>query len=216
MKTQFFIIVLVLVAGEVLASPIPSRALPLLPMLGKVLNSNWPDLRYREVPAAQVEQESGWKANAERKDSKNHNEYGFGLTQITITDRFNNFLEAKRVTRMKDLPWDQRFDITFQLTYLVLSDKSNFALSKKFFDDEESQVAGMLVAYNGGPGTLVHRKAAAIKQGILPPRCWFNGLDSVFAGYESRPFLGTTLGKFRNHYPQQIMKVKSPKYKGRV
>jgi len=209
-------IVLVLLAGTVWGAPIPSRAVPLLPVLGSVLDKQWPSLTFRHIPAGQVEQESGWRVNAERKDPKNHNEYGFGLTQITITDKFNNFLEAKRVTRMKDLPWEQRFDAKFQLTYLVMIDKSNFGFSKNYFDDEESQVAGMLVAYNGGPGTLVHRKAAAIKQGIRPPRCWFNGLDSVFAGYESRAFLGTTLGKFRNHYPYQIMKVKSLKYKGRV
>lgn len=207
---------LVLVPAAVWGAPIPSRAIPLLPVLGGVLNAQWPTLKHREVPAAQVEQESGWKQNAERKDPKNHNEYGFGLTQITVTDKFNNFLEAKRVTRMKNISWEDRFDAKFQLTYLVLSDKSNFAFSKNYFDDEESQVAGMLVCYNGGPGTLMHRKAAAIKQGIRPPRCWFYGLDSVFAGYEQRPFLGTTLGKFRNEYPRVIMKVRSPKYKGRV
>lgn len=169
-----------------------------------------------EVPAAQVEQESSWKQKAELKTSR---EYGFGLTQITVTSRFNNFIEAQRVTGL-GTDWEHRFDPTFQLTYMVLTDKSNFTLSKKFFDLPKDQIAGMCISYNAGPGRLSFRKAAALtvnKAGAkVDIRKWFGGLDSVHSPAEDRILYDTPLWKAVNQYPDNIINKRAPKYKGLI
>lgn len=196
--------------GECSSSSLIDRARPWLPLLESVLFSTWPQCPMPEIVPTQIGQESSWKQRAELKT---YREYGFGFGQITVTDRFNNFLEAKRVTGMKDLPWDQRFDAKFQFKYLVLSDKSNYQIATKFLDGSISRTKGMLICYNAGPGTLLHRKREALKRGLKPPRQWDQGLADIHAPYEERLLYGQPLWKMRNNYPVLIFK-KSKMFKG--
>lgn len=196
---------------------ISSQARDLLPLLASVITSQWPACPQPWVIAGKIEQESNWKTEAELKTSR---EYGFGLGQVTIaynadgTERFNNFTRALRVTMMgKTITWAKRFDPRFQLTYSVLSDRSNFAAAGKFFDDDESKTAGMLVAYNAGLGAIMRRKAVAIQLGMTPPRKWFGGLSEIHARCEERLLYGVPLYKRINEYPRLILHVRSPKYK---
>lgn len=198
------LVILLLLVTTVGAESIPKRAQPWLPVLDAAIDTAWPKCPMPWIPPAQVEQESSWKQKAELKTSR---EYGFGFTQITITNRFNNFVEAKRVTKM-NIPWEDRFDAKFQFTYLAKMNKSNFEISKKFFDDDTSCMKGMLICYNAGSGTLFHRRA------ISKARTWDGGLANVHAVYEERLLYGRPLWKARNEYPQLIFH-KSQKYKWR-
>lgn len=196
---------------------IPAQAKELLPLLASVVQAQWPACPEPWVIAGKIEQESNWRIRAELKTSR---EYGFGLGQITIaynadgTERFNNFTEALRVTMMtKTITWSTRFDPRFQLTYSVLSDRSNFAAASTFFDDDASRTAGMLVAYNAGLGGLVRRKAAAVERGIAVPRKWFGGLSEIHARSEERLLYGKPLWQRINEYPALILNVRAPKYK---
>ena len=198
------LVILLLLVSTVEAGTIPQRAAQWLPLLDATVLSVWPTIPLRHIPPAQVEQESGWKQTAELKT---YREYGFGFVQITITDRFNNFVEAKRVTKM-NVAWEDRFDAKFQFSFLAKMDKSNFEVSKKFFDDDVSRMKGMLICYNAGPGTLLHRRA------ISKARTWDGGMADVHAAYEERLLYGRPLWKARNEYPQLIFR-KAEKYKRR-
>lgn len=214
-------ILLLLIAVPCRGGAISASAQQALPILASAIRANWAACPQPWVLAGKIDQESGFRSHAEMKGKGNGvlREYGFGYGQITIaynkdgSERFNNFKEAVRVTRMKSITWEKRFDPTFQLTYSVMSDRSNFAMARQYFDDPESQMAGMLIAYNAGPGGIIRRKAAAVQQGIKPPRSWFGGLENVHAQCENRILYGRPLWKAVNEYPHVILKLRSPKYR---
>ncbi|MCE5333770.1 MAG: hypothetical protein LLG06_04190 [Desulfobacteraceae bacterium] len=217
MKTLVFVLTLLLAAPCLAAPPITTQARELLPLLASVIRTQWPECPQPWVLAGKIEQESAWKVKAQLKTSR---EYGFGLGQITIaynadgTERFNNFTSALRVTMMaKTITWEKRFDPKFQLTYSVLTDRSNFALVSSFFDDGESRMAGMLVSYNAGPGRIVQRKAEAVRRGIRVPRTWFDGLENIHPRSEKKLIYGRPLYVAVNEYPKLILHTRSPKYR---
>ena len=67
-----------------------------MPTLATEQRTHWPDVPIRSALAAQVEQETCpslksakcWNPRAELKTSR---EYGFGLGQLTVTQKFDNF-----------------------------------------------------------------------------------------------------------------------------
>lgn len=217
MKVAALFICLLLTVPASASDRIPPQAQELLPLLASVIQTQWASCPAPWIIAGKIEQESGWRVKAELKTNR---EYGFGLGQITIaynadgTERFNNFTQALRVTMMAGIiTWAERFDPRFQLTYSVLSDRSNFAAVSTFFDDDESRLAGMLVAYNAGLGGIVRRKAEAVRRGMTPPRRWFGGLEMIHARCEERLLYGKPLYQRINEYPVLILRVRSPKYK---
>ncbi len=221
MKRLFhaFIVVGVLAfSSSALEASISPQAMELLPLLAKTIKAQWVNCPQPWILAGKIEQESSWKTRAELKTKR---EYGFGLGQITIayntdgSERFNNFIQALKVTMMENqITWEKRFDPKFQLTYAVLSSRSNYCAVSKFFDDDESKTAGMLVAYNAGLGRIVQRKAEAVRRGVEPPRFWFNGgLEDIHSRAEERALYGKPLYRRINEYPRLIMFVRAPKYR---
>lgn len=163
---------------------------------------------FKHIPCGKIEQESWWKPTAELKTDR---EYGFGFGQITITSRFNNFEEAKKLKPLKDWRWEDRYNPRYQLTYSVLTDKYNFKSVYKLFKDDTNRWAGTLVAYNAGLNTVLQRRAQAKKLG-LDYQLWFNGLDRAFLAYEDKLLYNRKLGLMRNEYPVLIFK-KAEKYR---
>jgi membrane-bound lytic murein transglycosylase MltF len=166
----------------------------------------------REVMAGQIEQESRWNPRAELKTSR---EYGFGLAQITVTSRFDNFQEARqRLPPLQDWQWNDRWNVRYQMTFLVMTDRANFATVSRLFTDDTNRWAGALVAYNAGMGTVLQRRALALRTIPAASTKWFGGLDSVRLPGEKRLLYGRNLGDMRNDYPRLIIKVRAPKYRG--
>ena len=193
------------------ASAPTTRAKRYLPTLKQAFNSHWPDAPMRHIAAGQIEQESaGWNEHAELKTSR---EYGFGLGQITITSRFNNFKAAQRI--FKDWQWEDRFNVRYQLGYAVITDRSNFKQVSRLFRDDDSRWRGALVAYNAGYGTVLQRRALAIRTNVPHDR-WVGGLDQVAMAYEQKLLYGRKLAMMRNEYPHIICNVRAPKYIGWV
>lgn len=191
---------------------IMAKAGKYLPTLSELVDRHWPDAPLREVMAGQIEQESRWKPGAELKTFR---EYGFGLAQITVTSRFDNFQEARqRLPPLRDWQWNDRWNVRHQMTYLVMTDRANFQALRGLFEDDENRWAGALVAYNAGMGTVLQRRALALRTMSVTPAKWFGGLDSVQLPGENRMLYGRNLGERRNEYPRLIIKVRAPKYRG--
>lgn len=188
-----------------------ARAQRYLPILAAAFDSHWPDAPLRHFAAGQIEQESaGWNERAELKTSREH---GFGLAQITITSRFDNFREAQKL--FPNWQWEDRFNVKYQLGYAVITDRSNFRRVSRLFADDDSRWRGLLVSYNAGYGTVLARRAAAIRAGVPHDR-WTGGLDQVALPYETKLLYGRPLGERRNEYPRLICDVRAPKYRGWV
>lgn len=197
--------------ARALAAEPSARAQRYLPTLAAAFDAHWPDAPLRHIAAGQIEQESaGWNERAELKTSREH---GFGLAQITITSRFDNFKAAQQIFR--DWKWEDRFNVRYQLGYAVITDRANFKRVSRLFADSDSRWRAGLVAYNAGYGTVLQRRALAIRNG-MPHDRWTGGLDQVAMPYEQKLLYGRPLGERRNEYPRLICDVRAPKYIGWV
>lgn len=186
------------------------RAQRYLPILSQAFTAHWPDAPYRHYAAGQIEQESRWDERAELKTSLEH---GIGLAQITQTARFDNFREAQRI--FPAWQWEDRFNVRYQLSYAVITDRANYKRVSRLMADDDSRWRALLVAYNAGYGTVLQRRAQAIRSGIPHDR-WTGGLDQVALPYETKLLYGRPLGERRNEYPRLICDVRAPKYLGWV
>lgn len=206
------------ISPRIAAAAEPSaKAQRYLPALKTAINTHWPDAPMRHYISGQIELESaGWNEHAQLKTSR---EYGFGLGQITIaynqdgSERFNNFKAAQRIFR--DWKWEDRFNVKYQLGYAVISDRSSFKQVSRLMRDDDSRWRASLVAYNAGYGTVLQRRALAIRSGVPADR-WVGGLDQVAMAYERKPLYGRPLVEMRNAYPRVICDVRAPKYRGWV
>ena len=187
-------------------SKILERAKPYLPLLCQLVDKYWKGAR-KDYLAGQIEQESLWNPYAELKTSR---EYGVGLSQITVTKRFNKFEEAKkRYKELRNWAWEDRFDPKYQLTFLVLEDKRLFKLTGFCNYSEKDNYACAFVSYNAGFGTVLKRKAIAPKR---YRNRWFGGLELI-CPYSKIKLYKYNLCDLQNRYPYLIIFIRSPKYK---
>jgi len=192
------------------------RATPYIPLLKNIFNKNWADAPMKYIIAGQISQESGWKERAEFETSR---EYGFGFSQCTIAFykngkvRFNNFLNAKRKypIQLNGWTWEDRFNATYNLTYSVLTDHSNFIMVKPLFKNDKERWAGTLVSYNAGYGAITTRRSICKLTEGCDYLLWFGGLDSVRSKTEENILYGKPLWLERNNYPVLVFN-KSYKY----
>lgn len=149
-----------------------------LPTLQGEIESKWPSIPRKAVLAAQVRQETCpslkskmcWSPHAELKTSR---EYGFGLGQITITSKFDNFKEAKKLDgSLKNWAWENRYNAEYQLRTLVLTDMFNYG-KFDWAGNNYERMAFSLAAYNGGiGGVLSDRRVCAATAGCNQDQ-WF-------------------------------------------
>lgn len=212
------LIVSLLFATVARAEVIPERARPLLPVLSAALDEHWPAAPLRQITAGQIEQESAWKEKAQLKTSR---ELGRGLVQLTIayradgSERFNSYRDAVRMRALKD--WDWRADpynVRYQLTYLVLRDRAEFAAMRKLMMDDEQAWRAALVCYNAGQGRVIKRRAYARAAG-LPADRWTGGLENAHGPGEAALLYGKPLWQAVNHYPATVFR-RAAKYAGTV
>ncbi len=183
------------------------------------LEKHWPTLAQRSVIPAQIEQETCssaksakcWSPYAELKTSR---EYGFGWGQITVTEKFDNFIEAKKLdTSLKDWTWENRYNAEFQLRTLVLMDKMRYT-SFSWAEVDRDRMAFTFASYNGGTGgVLSDRRVCDVTVGCNK-NLWFNNVEHTSnkaklpkAGY------GQSFFMINRAYPKNILDMRSLKYK---
>ena len=198
---------------------LPPLAHQYLPVLQAEVRQHWPDAPLKSAFAGQVEQETCitlkhrkcWSPYAELKTSR---EYGFGLGQITITLKFDNFKEAKKLSpTLKDWSWDNRYNAVYQLRTLVLTNRFNYG-KFGFATKPTERMAFTLAAYNGGlGGVLSDRRVCVATVGCEPTR-WFGHVEKTsrkakvaVSGY------GKSFFEINRSYVMSILCVRRFKYK---
>ena len=200
------------------ASELPARAYQYIPVLIQEQQAYWPDMPLVSSLPAQVEQETCpsltsskcWNPRAELKTSR---EYGFGLGQLTVTDRFDNFAEARKLdSSLRDWAWEDRYDARRQLRTMVLMDRGHYRSLRQVPDPFE-RLAMTFSAYNGGlGGVLADRRLCSSVPGCDPNR-WFGHVErhstkarASVAGY------GKSFFEINREYVRNILIVRRPKY----
>lgn len=197
---------------------LPPGAVKYLPVLEAEQSANWPDAPLRSAFAAQVEQETCpslksakcWNPRAELKTDR---EYGFGLGQLTVTPKFDNFAEARKLHgSLRDWKFEDRFDPRRQLRAMVLMDRSAF-MRLSFVDDPLERMAMALSAYNGGMvGVLQDRRLCASVEGCDPDR-WFGHVEihSLKAKTKTVGY-GKSFFDINREYVRNVMIVRRQRY----
>lgn len=205
-------------AGRAAASSLPPGAVQYLPVLAAEQQVHWPQMPLRSALAAQVEQETCpslksakcWNPRAELKTSR---EYGFGLGQLTVTSRFDNFAEARKLhPSLRDWQFADRYDPVRQLRTMVLMDKAGFA-RLSFVSDPGERLAMAFSAYNGGlGGVLADRRLCAQVEGCDPGR-WFGHVErhSLKARAAAQGY-GKSFFEINREYVRNIFFVRRARY----
>lgn len=198
---------------------IPALAQVYLPVLLAVVAALWPGMPDPALLAAQVEQETCitlkhskcWNPRAELKTSR---EYGFGLGQITITPRFNNFVEAKGWDEsLAGWKWENRFDPEMQMRALVAYTR-NLHRRVTFAETDRDRLAMTFSAYNGGFGGLLKdRKLCGATPGCNPGRWDGHVATTSFRAKTAVKGYGKSFFEINREYVHNIMVVRAPKYR---
>ena len=210
MRREAGIIMALLLLAGVAQAAIPPGAVKNLPVMKKAFLSIWPQAPMLHIPAGQVEQESDWNEHATLRTSR---ELGRGLCQMTVTKKFNIYLDAVKYKALKGWDWkNDPYNAEKQLTFLAYQDRDHYNESKAINAEEQWKIT--LVRYNAGDGRINARRRYAIAKG-LPTDRWTGGLELAHSPLENSILYGSTLWKMVNAYPTLIFK-KAEKYKGVV
>lgn len=203
---------------------IPPNSVQYLPILNEAINDHWNDLSIRSMEAGQVEQETCislthkkcWNPRAELKTSR---EYGFGFGQITITERFNNFEEIKKMDEsLKFWKFEDRYDPYMQLKALVVYD--HFIYNKIIGTTSDyDRLCFTLAAYNGGLGGVIQERQICRTMKDCDSTKWFGNVEKYsrkskkkFQGYGksffeiNREYVSNILLKRRFKYEDYLIK----------
>lgn len=205
-------------ASRASAAGMTVKALPYLPVLQQEVDTYWPDAPGRAVFAGQVEQETCpsltskkcWNPRTELKTSR---EYGFGLGQLTVTSRFDNFAVARGLhPSLRDWQWQDRYSAAKQLRTLVMMNKWNYR-RLSFVEDNNERLAMALAAYNGGMGgVLSDRRVCAAVAGCNPNK-WFGNVErhSLKAKKAAHGY-GKSFFEINREYTRNILGFRRARY----
>jgi hypothetical protein len=200
--------------GQANGAEIPERAKLYMPVLNEEVTKYWPEAEVATL-AGQVEQETCpslvhkkcWNPNTELKTSR---EYGFGLGQLTVTKKYDNFAAARGLDQsLVDWKWEDRYDARRQLRTMVLMDRAAWVRLKGVTDRMEMTLA----AYNGGlGGVLADRRLCASIPGCDPNKWWGNvELHSMKSRVKPREY-GKSFFEINREYPRNVMGFRRERY----
>lgn len=222
---QAVLSILLAIAGVCLSDPglaeqalLPPKANQYLPVLTDEVSRHWPAIPSAPAMGAQVEQESCvslrsprcWDPTVELKTDR---EYGFGLPQITITAKFNNFEAAKQLDpSLRNWRYEDRFQAAPQLRTMVLMLKRNYTGLPSVPDPVERMRMAQ-AGYNQGMGGLTNRRKLCRQAPGCNPDIWFGNVENytlqkktVSKGY------GKSFAQITQEYVLNIWTVRLPKY----
>lgn len=190
-----------------------------LPVLENELTTLWPTVEWKSPFGAQINQETCaglkskkcWSPGAELKTDR---EYGFGLGQLTVTPKFNNFMEAKKLhPSLRDWTWDNRYDAKYQIRTMVLMDKFNHG-KLGWAHNEHERMAMAFGAYNGGLGGVLSDRTVCRATAGCDPTKWFGHIEHT-SKKAKKPVkgYGKSFFEINREYVRNVMIHRRERYK---
>lgn len=197
---------------------IPALALGLLPALACERDAHWPDSPDKALFAAQIEQETCitlkhpkcWNPKAELRTSR---EIGFGLGQLTVTKRFDNFAAARGWDKsLADWRWSDRHNPRYQMRALVVYDRNLYRQVR--WADGDERFAFALSAYNGGMGGVIKDTRLCAATTGCDRSKWFGNVErtSLKARTAVKGY-GKSFYQINREYVVNVMRVRPEKYR---
>lgn len=189
-----------------------------LPVLRSEVQAYWPDASPKSAFAAQVQQETCPSLRSKKcfspfAELKTEREYGFGLGQLTVTAKFDNFKEAKKLDKsLKDWTWENRYNARYQLRTLVLMDRFNYG-KFTWASSQRERMAFSFAAYNGGVGGVPSDRAVCRATSGCNPDAWFGQVEhtSKKAKVASKGY-GKSFFEINREYVRNVMDVRRGRY----
>ncbi len=207
-----------ILASSARAAEIPPASVQYLPVLKTEQRTQWASMPAPYMLAGQIEQEtcitlrhrSCWNPRAELKTDR---EYGFGLGQITVTSRFDNFKTAKTLSpSLRDWSWDSRFDAAKQLRVIVLMDLAEYRAATDARTNGD-RLAFMFAAYNGGRGGLMRDRALCSGTPGCDPGQWFGHVEQhSWRAKVAATGYGQSFFAINRGYVANILNLRGPRY----
>lgn len=199
---------------------LPAAAPAIITALCGLLPGLWPQHPLPSALPAQIEQETcvtlrSARCFSPRAELKTSREYGFGLGQITVTPRFNNFEELKRryPAQLGGWQWDRRYQVTEQLKALLLMDHSGYVACSSLFGTRFDALACSLSAYNGGLGGVrADRRLCSNTQGCDPLKWFGNVADTSTKSKTAASGYGKSFFQINREYVANVLVTRRDKY----
>jgi len=113
----------------------------------------------------------------ENINPKNNGEYGWGLGQLTNTNKYNNFKDVtEKYEGLKTWKWEARFDPAYQIRTMIYMDKS--AYDSFTGKTELDKLKFSASAYNGGKGGVLNDKKYCAQIQGCDPFVWDNNVET--------------------------------------
>jgi membrane-bound lytic murein transglycosylase MltF len=222
MKRTFLTGLIALFSFAVMAAPsafdqqMLRAGTPFFATLNAAYDDAWPDAPMRSALAAQIEKESRWNPRAELCVPKPDctREHGYGLTQFTVTAKFNVFNEiAPLHPKLKGWARADYMNPDKQLLGIVVKMKGHYRQCIPNFQGKTEIVACAASSYNGGfGGVLADRRLCANTKGCNP-YVWFgNVAEYSTKAKQPLPGYGQSFYMINRGYARGVVYDWSPKY----
>lgn len=190
-----------------------------LPVLVTEMRQHWKDIPQHDYIyfAGQVEQETCpslshrkcWNPKTELKTSR---EYGFGLGQLTITPKYDNFKAATKLhSSLSDWKYEDRYNPSYQLRTMVYMNKVVYNRLKDV--NGLDRYAMTFVAYNGGLGGLLSDRRICSSVKDCNPSLWFGHTEKYSLKAKTKVHgYGKSFFEINREYPRNIIFIRSKNY----
>lgn len=139
----------------------------------------------------------------------------FGLGQITITSKFNNFVEIKKLHKdLYDWAYDDRYDPKMQIKAVLIFNKSIYSRITGAATTED-RLSFSYAAYNGGVGGLLSDRRVCQGLGLAKcnPNIWKNNVEHTSNKSKVRANgYGKSFFEINREYVINIMEVRRVRY----
>lgn len=153
-----------------------------------------------------------WNPYAELKTSR---EYGFGLGQLTVTPKYDNFKEATKLhPSLKNWQFSDRYNATYQLRTMLFMNKNVYDRLNTV-TSEKDRYAMMFSAYNGGYGGLISDRKICDRTPGCDRNLWFGHVEKTSLKAKTKvQGYGKSFFEINRAYPKNILEIRAPRYKG--